>query len=153
MANRTNKAPSFASTAAITSPAIQDTMVVNGVTLTRDQFIALFVSPASATPAPVAAPAKAKSGRKARIAAPVVNAPATTAPAASAPASKPAAPAPKSEAKETWATYMARTGCPREVLAAAHKAGKARQVTEKATGYKAGFNAHLASVKLPAYYA
>lgn len=149
MANRTNKAPSFAAPA-ITSPAIQDTMVVNGVTLTRDQFIALFVSPASATPAPVTAPVKAKSGRKARIAAPVVNAPA---PAASAPASKPAAPAPKSEAKETWATYMARTSCTREVLAAAHKAGRARQATEKATGYKAGFNAHLASVKLPAYYA
>lgn len=83
---------------------------------------------------------------KAPVPAPVVQLPTSKPVASATPASKPST-------SFTWATYQAATGCSRDVLVAAHKLGREAQKTSKAVGYKAAFNGHLASVKLPAYYA
>ena len=89
------------------------------------------------TPAPVTEPAKpARKPRKAKA-----SKPATTAPTA-----KPA------KSGNSWASYQAANNVGREVLAAAHAAGKVAQAAGKAAGYKTAFNAHLASLSKPAYY-
>jgi len=99
---------------------------------------------------------------------------ATPAPAPTAPAKKPATAkkpavvavtpvtksAPKADGSSKSATYIARCGIDPKVvkghLANAYRAGQAaqagRRTAEGCTAYKTGYNAHLVSVGLPAFY-
>ena len=123
--------------------------------MTQDDLVALIVRTIQATQALNVASATA----------PVAPAAKSTrkAPAVVAVATKPAPttkPAPAADGSSKSAAYIARCGIDPKVvkghLANAYRAGQTaqagRRTAEGCTAYKAGYNAHLVSVGLPAFY-
>lgn len=148
MATKNNTArKTFANTIAV------QPVTIAGVTMTKEQFemLTTLVKNMSGSPAPAVEPAKKPRGRKPIAPVLTLPVPATT---TAAPAVKSEAPAKKSEGPSRSGTYLAKFAeadrpAVRTHMKNAHNAGKA---AGKGKAYTTAYNAHMASVGLPAYY-